>query len=115
MSFDDNPGAAADTYSISLDNEVNESYSFWSNGEEYSLQLLGFGTNSDNILDTFTTGASGTTTNFNAYARFVNLGDYQEELANTIAVPTPAAGYMGIGALALILMQRRRRLASVRA
>ncbi|MDA0268335.1 MAG: choice-of-anchor K domain-containing protein [Cyanobacteria bacterium] len=89
------------TWNFAVDQE-NE---FTFDGEEYTLELVGFGPreslNGDDIVEQFISQESGTS-EASLWARLVKVNNPQE-------VPEPAVGLLGLGALGLYLVKSRQQ------
>lgn len=93
---------------ITWDFALNTENSFEYEGEEYTLELVGFNDtanfNGATVTD-FISQESGTS-EANIFARLVKLGNYEEE--ETEQVPEPGA-LLGLGALSFLLSKVRRQ------
>ncbi|WP_432797413.1 choice-of-anchor K domain-containing protein [Poriferisphaera sp. WC338] len=111
IGVDNGEGGGQDEIAIIPESTINDNYLYNANGTSYTLELLGFGTSADNIVDSILSGNIGETTNFNAYGRLVDYNQYLAELeaqqTASVAVPTPAA--LPIGIIALIAFSCRRK------
>ncbi|WP_432798426.1 choice-of-anchor K domain-containing protein [Poriferisphaera sp. WC338] len=98
VNYDAGTTGESDTYFIDGVLTSNETFEF--KGNTYALQLLGFGTNKNNVDTSFTTGGLYSNTDTNVYGQFVEV---------SAAVPTPTAASLGLISLAALAFRRRKR------
>ncbi|QQE10122.1 choice-of-anchor K domain-containing protein [Planctomycetota bacterium] len=104
--YENNAVDGADVFSIPFDTSISDESIVTIDGEEYILQIVGFGTSADNISSSIVLGDLGTETAFNSYGRLISYDDY---LNGNIAVPTPAAALMALSVLPILLLRRQHK------